>query len=195
MKINNNNKKAEMAMGTLIIFIAMILIAAVAAAVLITTISGLQTKALETGKATRQEIGTNLQVIEISGTDGSVGSSLINLTALLKLSSGSDQIRFNDLLLTVGLKNVTAEFKYDANANCTNLSASKFAVQYAITGSNNVSGYLTKGDVAKLCFIAPRAIVEAESVRLSLIPKVGTPVIIETMTPDTLSKTREIIFP
>jgi flagellin FlaB len=192
--MKSNNKKAEMAMGTLIIFIAMILIAAVAAAVLITTISGLQTKALETGKATRQEIGTNLQVIEISGVDGS-GSSLINLTALLKLSSGSDQIRFNDLLLTVGLKNVTAEFKYDANANCTNLTASKFAVQYAITGSNNVSGYLTKGDVAKVCFIAPRAIVEAESVRLSLIPKVGTPVIIETMTPDTLSKTREIIFP
>ena len=43
-----NKKKGEMAMGTLIIFIAMILIAAVAAAVLITTTSTLQDKALKT---------------------------------------------------------------------------------------------------------------------------------------------------
>jgi archaellin len=193
--MKSNNKKAEMAMGTLIIFIAMILIAAVAAAVLITTISGLQTKALETGKATRQEIGTNLQVIEISGTDGSVASSVVNLTALLKLSSGSDQIRFNDLLLTVGLKNVTAEYKYNGTATCSNVAGTSFAIQYAITGANNVSGYLTKGDVAKVCFVAPRSIVEAESLRLSLIPKVGTPVIIETITPDTISKVREVIFP
>lgn len=86
-------RKGEMAMGTLIIFIAMILIAAVAASVLIITTDSLQTKALETGRATRQEVGTNLQIIEIWGEDGSSGNQLEYLAVTVKLAAGSDPDR------------------------------------------------------------------------------------------------------
>jgi flagellin FlaB len=84
-------KRGEMAMGTLIIFIAMVLIAAVAAGVLISTTSSLQTKALETGKATRQEVGTNLNVLEVYGEDGS-DNDLENLSMVIRLSAGSDRL-------------------------------------------------------------------------------------------------------
>ncbi|MFT4297835.1 MAG: archaellin/type IV pilin N-terminal domain-containing protein [Candidatus Woesearchaeota archaeon] len=195
LKSSRFSRKAEMAMGTLIIFIAMILIAAVAAAVLITTISNLQTKALETGKATRQEIGTNLQILEIYGTDGSSGSSINNITILSKLNAGSEAIRFDDLLITLSLSNQTTDYKFNETMDCSEIEGTNYAVEYSITGNNNVTGYLTSGDVAKVCFIATSQIGESEYFRLSLIPKVGTPTILETLSPSTISKTREYIFP
>ena len=113
------SKKGEMAMGTLIIFIAMILIAAVAAAVLITTTSSLQTKALETGKATRTEVGTNMQILQIYGTDASTNNNLENLTILVKLAAGSENVRFTDLLVSFGLKDSSTDYNYNASANCS----------------------------------------------------------------------------
>jgi archaeal flagellin FlaB len=97
--IKMKNNKSEMGMGTLIIFIAMILVAAVAASVLLSTTSRLQNKALETGKATSQEIGTSMQFVELVGNDGRT-QKLGNWFLTLKLSSGSEQIKLSDLLLT-----------------------------------------------------------------------------------------------
>ena len=81
--VKKMEKKGEVAMGTLIIFIAMILIAAIAAAVLISSIGSIQSKALETGTATRQEIGTNLNIIEISADKQTAVSELNNFCGLL----------------------------------------------------------------------------------------------------------------
>ena len=66
----NSNKKAEMGVGTLIIFIALLLVAAVAAGVLIQTAGSLQQKALSTGTQATGQIATNAQVIDVSAVDG-----------------------------------------------------------------------------------------------------------------------------
>ena len=68
------HKKAEMGVGTLIIFIAMLLVAAVAAGVLIQTAGSLQEKSLATGQQARAQISTNARVIEVSGSDGRLGN-------------------------------------------------------------------------------------------------------------------------
>ena len=89
------NKKAEMGMGTLIIFIAMVLVAAVAAAVLISTTGSLQNKALATGKDTQKEIGTSLNVLQLYAEDGS-DQDIEEFTEVVKLNAGSEAIRCSE---------------------------------------------------------------------------------------------------
>ena len=189
------SKKAEMGMGTLIIFIAMILVAAIAAAVLISTTSSLQSKALETGSATRQEVGTSLNVIEITAEDGTTNNAVESFTALVRLSAGSDPIRFTDTLLSFNLNNDSADLRYNTSYDCDNITGNFFAVEYAITGTDHRNGYLVPGDVSQVCFVSPRAVSEGEKFRLTLTPRVGAPANVETSLPGLLITQRVKVFP
>ena len=117
------DKKGDMGIGTLILFIAFILVAAVAAGVLISTTNALQSKALTTGKATTSEVGTSMVSVEVYSEDA---TAYINGTAqndstvdfffwTVKLSSGSDEVKFSDLLLTMNTKNQSSEYSYGTN--------------------------------------------------------------------------------
>ncbi|MDD9953783.1 MAG: hypothetical protein OXR66_05600 [Candidatus Woesearchaeota archaeon] len=191
-------RKGEMGMGTLIIFIAMILVAAVAAAVLISTTGALQNKALATGKATTTEVGTSLSALEVYVENGS-DQSVDYFYETIKLGAGSDSIRFSDTLLTLNLDNTTADYEYSSGVDCTSTGSMSaggdFGIQYQIVGNNNRSGYLTKGDVVKLCFQAPRSVNEGEEFKVNLVPMVGSPLVVEAATPDLMVDTRVTVFP
>lgn len=61
------DKKGEMGIGTMIIFIAMVLVAAIAAALLITTASQLNQRAQETGTIAEQEVSTGMMMRNLQG--------------------------------------------------------------------------------------------------------------------------------
>ena len=185
-----SNKKAEVAMGTLIIFIAMILISAVAAAVLISSIGSIQSKALETGAATRQEIGTNMNFVEISAEAGDV---LQDFDMTVRLAAGSEPVNLNDVVLSViAGTGASEEFTLAEGAP----EADEFTMSYLLEGSNHRDGYLVKGDVGRINFNLSTGLTEDESMRIAIIPKVGTPATVFATTPTTLKESgREIIFP
>jgi flagellin-like protein len=104
-------KKAEMGVGTLIVFIAMLLVAAVAAGVLISTASSLQEKSLSTGQQAKSQISTNAETIEVSATDGR--DTLVNyFNQIMKLAPGSDPIKLSQVIFTFSTKDATATLKY-----------------------------------------------------------------------------------
>jgi flagellin-like protein len=195
-------RKAEIGIGTLIIFIAMILVAAIAAGVLIQTAGSLQNKALMTGERTKTQISTAISPTMIyaeDGTDGSVDDFFVTV----KLAPGSDQIDLTQMLVSLSLKDKKADLVYVAGL-CNNYTgystnsgkgSGNFTVQYLINGTENSVGKLVTGDVIKLCMKSPRAVSSDEDVKVGLVPKTGTSNMIEFLTPDVVSVKRLLLYP
>lgn len=104
-------RKGEMGVGTLIVFISMLLVAAVAAGVLIQTAGTLQEKSIATGQQASSQIATHAETIEISATDGR-NANLTDFNQLIKLAPGSDAIKLEQVILTFNTRDKTATLKY-----------------------------------------------------------------------------------
>lgn len=218
-------KRAEMGVGTLIIFIAMLLVAAIAAGVLIQTAGALQEKALTTGSQARQQISTNLRVVEVSGSDG-LDSNLNLFSMNIKLAPGSDPIKLDETIITFNTKNTTTSLIYlaeNTHANisycdlnftngsngswvvngtvsqCANTSVADengtYTVEYLQKGSNYVANKVQRGDVIKLYLLSPRDISEDETVRINVVPKSGSPTLVQFATPDVVATQRVYLYP
>ena len=201
------SKKAEMGIGTLIIFIAMILVAAIAASVLIQTATSLQNRALLTGTRTQEQIGTAIQVLQVYGEDGTTGSpaSLDTFYMKFKLAPGSEPIRLNDSLLEFDTRSTSAALTYNASnsGDCdaadfstnSTTGVGSFGAKYLIVGTESKNGYVHRGDVIELCFESPESVTANEDVSIRIIPRVGIPSSTETAVPEIVGQKRIYIFP
>ena len=112
--------RGQVGIGTLIVFIALVLVAAIAAGVLINTAGFLQTQAQSTGEESTEQVSTNLVFLSATGTvsDDTDGVKGVNLT--VQLGPGSDAIDLNDSTVSVFTDNGTsAEFDGVENSDTT----------------------------------------------------------------------------
>src|SRR5659263_195324 len=101
-----DNERGDIGVGTLIIFIAMVLVAAVAATVLIYTTGALQQKATKTSKEATQQISSNIVVEQVLGDrgeadNGTMNQSISNLLIRLKPDVGTTSIDLRQVIVTV----------------------------------------------------------------------------------------------
>jgi len=94
------NKKAVLGIETLIIFIAMILVAAVAAGVLIRTSGILQQRAFAVSSETITRVATGMDTVQITGNVHTGEHHIREIELLLRLGAGSEVIQIGEVGLT-----------------------------------------------------------------------------------------------
>jgi flagellin FlaB len=98
---------ATVGIGTMIVFIAMILVAAVAGSVLINTSYQLQVQAQRTGRDTIGEVSAGVNILDICGqyttrnVNGTNYSRIHNMTILMTPRAGSRDIDLSETLIVI----------------------------------------------------------------------------------------------
>ena len=131
--ILDEEERGQVGIGTLIVFIAMVLVAAIAAGVLINTAGFLQTQAEATGQESTQQVSDRLQVVSQSGylnsPDTTPTASVDRLDFVVAQSPGADNVDLNE---------VSAELIGDDGQATFQLNDAAVNINIFTGGGNNV---------------------------------------------------------
>ena len=206
-------KKSDMGaigIGAMIVFIAMVLVAGIAASVLIQTSSRLETQAMITGEQTTAEVATGLAVSDIEGYASS-NLDLKYLAIQVRPRAGSDEIDLSEAFLELSDSTkklvctyTETEFQnqssIDGNiftdAFYTTLAANEFSIivlEDADGSCTNTTPVINRGDKVILTVYSGHlsgfaTIPERTDVWGMVVPEDGSPGMISFRTPSSYTE-------
>jgi len=198
--------------GAMIVFIAMVLVAGIAASVLIQTSTRLETQAMATGSETTDEVSSGIAVFDILGYADS-GSDISKIAIGVRPRAGSDGIDLSQVYLEISdtskkvVLNYTASYYNDSSGyddifnvdafpddpypygNVSNRDGSRFGILVVEDPDNSISSstpVINRGDKVYLCVNATGCfndIAERTDVWGMVAPELGSPGMISFRTP------------
>ena len=119
--------------GTLIVFIAMILVAAVAASVIIQTSETLQNRANAVGKQTIRDVSSGMQIVDITGYTDESKTKIEYLALSIKPRAGSYDLDLNETLIYLEHDNLTVlTLDYDGGTSTVSNSVSADGIFHSL---------------------------------------------------------------
>ena len=150
------DKRAEMGVGTMIIFIAMVLVAAVAASVLIGTANQVREQAQSTGDQAINNVASGFIVQDVVGTvdteddgDGKY-DKVETITLYLRLAAGSPRINMANVMITVVSGNVNQVMSMAASADGTHYEAERTQAADLSVPWSSSNYVVAQGDLIKV---------------------------------------------
>jgi len=146
------NDIAAIGIGLMIVFIAMVLVAGIAASVLVQTSTTLEMQALKTGKQTIEEVASGIYVEGIEGSNTS--GSLTLLAVEIKPRSGSPDIDLSQTVVEISDSDIKYVLEYDSttftdsNQTSGNLFTSSF---YPSSSATTKFGLIVLQDADDSC--------------------------------------------
>ncbi len=194
-RIKREDEKGAMGVGTLIVFIAMVLVAAVAASVLIDTANKLQQQAEQTGDQAIREVSTAFQVQDVFGYDASSGG-LENITLKVGLAAGAPAQDLNQTVIQISgpsnEDNLIAPHNSSDYADGGNYYIRGIIEQEGDTGTFSDVRYLEQGDLVNITISLTDSDISSPvstqtDLSIQIMPKYGTPTYEEITTPPVMT--------
>lgn len=194
--------------GAMIVFIAMVLVAGIAASVLVQTANNLQMQAMSTGRETTDEVSTGVSALYIEGHVDS-NSKIDQLAIVIKPRAGSKDIDLNETIMTISdttkkcvLLWNTSSFSSSVGAGgvfnesvFTNLTGTEFGIivlEDADGSCNSSTPVINRGDCVILAVNATNCfsgIDARDDVWGQIIPEWGAPGVYMFRVPSSLYDT------
>jgi flagellin FlaB len=190
--MNKKPDKGLMGIGMLIIFIAIIVVSAVAAAVLIGAGGGLEQRSVATMKGTEQEVASGVSIYSIIGSDGSDDGKVEILEMLIRLRPGSDPINLNTTVMTIDGRDTFQNLIYNESGEA---GPGSYSVFYLRRGGSPLTGYINVGDSAVFNITLGQAIGPDQKLIIQIIPAQGGIRRIGFTTPNAIIDKRVFLFP
>ena len=109
-RLTEPEERGQVGIGTLIVFIALVLVAAIAAGVLINTAGFLQTQAEQTGEQSSAQVTDRLEPVETTG-DVAADDTINSVDFVLQKSPGASDINVSRATITLTGPNGTYRFE------------------------------------------------------------------------------------
>jgi archaeal flagellin FlaB len=164
------NKAGDMGIGAMIVFIAMVLVAGIAASVLVQTANKLEIQAMTTGQETTAEVATGIGVDDICGH---ATTGVIDMTTIaISPRSGSRDIDLSKVTIEVSDANTKIIVHYSAALYQAMNAQGIFATAGAFGGATTF-GVIVLNDADGSCLAASPVLNRGDHVLLTLDPAVS----------------------
>ncbi|ELZ11990.1 flagellin B1 [Halovivax asiaticus JCM 14624] len=184
-----------MGIGTLIVFIAMVLVAAIAAGVLISTAGQLQAQGEATGEESQAQISDNIQVLTSSAAvdDSTDPSNVDEINLVVGPASGADTIDLTQATIHALSSDASESLEY-ADAD----GAGSFTTENVYgTSSSNGSVLTSSGDRSQITITSTGSSVisnlePGDSATLEIVDQSGATTYVEVRLPSSFADKSEV---
>jgi len=147
--LSSNSDIAAIGVGSMIIFISMLMTAGIAASVMMQTMQSLEQTAMRTGEEIIKDISSGIRVTHVSGYHD--GSTISQLAIYLKTTSGSSPIDLSQTYISLSDSSSQNILTYDSTCFSSSVSSGIFGTVNSSNLSSSEFGIMKIRDIDGSC--------------------------------------------